>query len=438
MNTDGSYTIPEGNLFKPGTPGTRPEIYVMGDRNPYRISVDRKNGFLYWGEVGPDANADSLDTRGPRGYDEFNQARTAGFFGWPLFIGPNIPYRNYDFETGVSGEAFDPQHPINNSRNNTGLKELPPAQSAFIWYPYGASKEFPQVGSGGRTAMAGPAYYTDMYPKATRLPAYYDKKVFFYDWIRGWIKILTLLPNGDLDKMEPFMAGTKFNSAIDMETGPDGRIYVLEYGSGWFSKNKDAGLARIDYNTGNRAPEIANITASKAYGKLPLPVVFKVIASDPENDKLTYTWDLGNGIKKHTLKPALAYTFTKKAKYNISVEVTDEQGATTKSKIISVLAGSDSELLKNKLAMEKANGAGQALMMSLDCKACHKVNEKSVGPAFADVAKKYNKSDATTEKLTQKIAKGGHGNWGDVDMPAHPTLKPDDAKKIINWIYSLK
>ena len=65
----------------------------MGNRNPYRISVDKKNGFLYWGEVGPDANNDSLETRGPRGYDEVNQARKAGYFGWPLFVGNNYPYR---------------------------------------------------------------------------------------------------------------------------------------------------------------------------------------------------------------------------------------------------------------------------------------------------------------------------------------------------------
>ncbi|MEO6630607.1 MAG: ThuA domain-containing protein, partial [Mucilaginibacter sp.] len=126
VKPDGSYDIPEGNLFKPGTPNTRPEIFVMGDRNPYRIAVDKKTNWLYWGEVGPDANKDSLATRGPRGYDEFNQARQAGFFGWPFFIGNNIPYRAYDYATGKSGEPFDPAHPINDSKNNTGLRELPP------------------------------------------------------------------------------------------------------------------------------------------------------------------------------------------------------------------------------------------------------------------------------------------------------------------------
>ncbi len=93
---DGSYSIPEGNLFPVGTPGTRPEIYVMGNRNPFRISIDQKNGYLYWGEVGPDAGADSLG-RGPMGYDEVNQARKAGFFGWPYFIADNKAYWEYDF-----------------------------------------------------------------------------------------------------------------------------------------------------------------------------------------------------------------------------------------------------------------------------------------------------------------------------------------------------
>ena len=79
VKDDGTYEIPEGNLFPKGTDKTRPEIYVMGNRNPYRISVDQKNSNLYWGEVGPDANDDSFATRGPRGYDEVNQARKAGF-----------------------------------------------------------------------------------------------------------------------------------------------------------------------------------------------------------------------------------------------------------------------------------------------------------------------------------------------------------------------
>ena len=97
---DGTYTIPAGNLFPADGSAGRPEIYVMGNRNPFRISIDAETGWLYWGEVGPDASNDSA-TRGPRGYDEINQARQAGNFGWPYIIADNKPYRDYNFATGI-------------------------------------------------------------------------------------------------------------------------------------------------------------------------------------------------------------------------------------------------------------------------------------------------------------------------------------------------
>jgi glucose/arabinose dehydrogenase len=246
IEPDGSYTSPEGNLFPPGTPDTRPEIYAMGTRNAYRLSIDPETGFVYWGDVGPDANEDSLATRGPRGYDEINQARGPGFFGWPLFIADNQPYRHYDFATGESGPAFDPAAPVNESASNTGRAELPPAQPAFIWYPYGESRDFPEVGTGGRTALAGPVYRADRYPEATRLPGYYDGKLFIYDWLRHWIKVVTLTPEGDYEAMEPFLPDVKFAGPIDLELGPDGSLYLLEYGIGWFAQNPDAGLSRIE------------------------------------------------------------------------------------------------------------------------------------------------------------------------------------------------
>jgi glucose/arabinose dehydrogenase len=247
INSDGSYAIPDGNLFPKNEPKTRAEIYIMGDRNPYRISVDQKNSYLYWGEVGPDAPKDSFDTRGPKGYDEINQARKAGYFGWPFFVGDNFAYHSYDYATGKHGPAFDINKPINNSRNNTGIRELPAAQAAFIWYPYDSSAIFPEMGAGGRTAMAGPVYYPDLYPEATRLPDYYNGKLFIYDWMRNFIKVVTMRPNGDFYKMEPFIEKMKLASPIDMEMGPDGRLYILEYGTGWFSKNPDSGLSRIDF-----------------------------------------------------------------------------------------------------------------------------------------------------------------------------------------------
>ena len=73
---NGSYEIPEDNLFpRDGSKGL-PEVYVMGCRNPWRININQKTGTLYWGDVGPDAYNES--ERGPAGHDEINQAKKAG------------------------------------------------------------------------------------------------------------------------------------------------------------------------------------------------------------------------------------------------------------------------------------------------------------------------------------------------------------------------
>ncbi len=82
--------------------------------------------------------------------------------------------------------------------------------------------------------------------------------------------------------------------------------------------------------------------------------------------------------------------------------------------------------------------AGRNLMLSLDCKGCHKVDTKSVGPAFIDVSKRYQQNDQqATATLAHKIINGGSGNWGKVPMAAHPNLKESDAKEIVTWILSL-
>ncbi len=250
----GTYSIPDGNLFPKGMPKTRPEIYVMGDRNPFRISIDPQTNYLYWGEVGPDASKDSLE--GPRGYDEINQARKAGNYGWPYFVADNKPYADVNFATGRVGKLFDAQRPVNNAPRNTGIKVLPPAQKALIWYPYALSEYFPLLGSGGRTAMAGPVYHYDSTLKSdVKFPKYYDKGLFIYDWSRNWIMIVRLDENGNYESMEPFMPSTSFSRIIDMEFGPDGALYTLEYGQTWYQPNSDARLSRIEFSR--------NMSASK-------------------------------------------------------------------------------------------------------------------------------------------------------------------------------
>ncbi len=311
---DGTYTIPKGNLFPPGTPGTRPEVYVKGTRNGFRVSVDQRNGIVYWGDVGPDAGGFD-PKRGPGGFDAVMQAKKPGFFGWPYSRGDNKPYAKIDFAARanyqkeksaydkeksahdklkadyakakaaydtavkeaegkadapsvppapvapppfeskpplsyVAGEptAFDPAHPVNHSPNNTGIKELPPTQPAFIWYPGGASTRFPVVnGGGGRTAMAGPVYYFEPKNKSkTKLPQEFDHTLFIYEWSRNWIIAVHLDENDGIAKMERFCPNMTFKRPMDLELGADGCLYLIEYGTAW-GNNKDTQIVRIEY-----------------------------------------------------------------------------------------------------------------------------------------------------------------------------------------------
>jgi cytochrome c len=490
---NGSYTIPDGNLFPKGTPKTRPEIYVMGDRNPWRPSVDSKTGFLYWGEVGPDASEDSKTTRAGR--DELNQARKAGYFGWPYFIGENVGYPMYDYKTNAVHPPQDPAHPINKSVNNTGLTELPPAQRAFISYPYGISEKFPKVGSGGRCAVGGPIYHQDNFKNAkSSFPSYYEGKWIAADLTRGWIMSIKMNENGDYVGMEQFLPDYHPVEPIDIKFGANGDLYVLEYGSNWFRKSENAKLVRIHYNSGNRVP-IVNASSNVTGGSVPLKVNLSSAGTkDYDGDKLDYEWAVKDAMGKtiQTLKDSNTnLTLDKTGVYNILLTVKDPSGAKN-SKSLKIVAGNEPPavaltLNSNKTMFfpgkpinydvkvtDKEDGkvdpkqvavsidyvsegfdmaevtqqqrsvdastrfaVAAVLMSKSDCRNCHNINSKSVGPMFTAIAEKYKDRYAwALDSLSKKIRKGGVGVWGEVNMPAHPAMSLADARTITNYILS--
>jgi cytochrome c len=81
---------------------------------------------------------------------------------------------------------------------------------------------------------------------------------------------------------------------------------------------------------------------------------------------------------------------------------------------------------------------GLNLVAKSDCLTCHQIDAKSTGPAYTEVAAKYPKNDAVIDSLSDKIIKGGSGNWGTIPMIAHPALSKDDAKAMVNYVLSLK
>jgi len=83
-------------------------------------------------------------------------------------------------------------------------------------------------------------------------------------------------------------------------------------------------------------------------------------------------------------------------------------------------------------------GEGEALAKNSNCTSCHAVDKKLVGPAFKDVAAKYNNNKGAQAILEKKVRSGGGGVWGRMPMPPNPKVSDDEIKTIVQWVLSLK
>jgi glucose/arabinose dehydrogenase len=206
-----------------------PYVYAMGFRNPYKIAIDPKTGSTFVGNVGPDAAADD-ETRGPRGYDEIETVPLGGGtnHGWPWCIADNKPYRDYDYTTGQSGDYLS-------------CDGMTPAT---VYYPYGASEQWPELGEiGGRTSMGGVVYRYDGDGRF-RLPDAYQGKFFHLEWSRDLIDTLPVGESGELDTTQMTKVLSDLHHPMDAEVGPDGAVYLAEYGRGFYL-NSDSRISRI-------------------------------------------------------------------------------------------------------------------------------------------------------------------------------------------------
>jgi len=89
-------------------------------------------------------------------------------------------------------------------------------------------------------------------------------------------------------------------------------------------------------------------------------------------------------------------------------------------------------------SLETQYQKGLELVAGSDCTTCHKINEKNIGPAYADVAKKYEPTPANIDTLASRIIRGSQGFWGTVPMTAHAAISMDDAREMVKYILSLK
>jgi cytochrome c len=337
VNRNGGYTIPGGNLFPPGTKGTRPEIYAMGLRNPFRFSigrdVDRKKDVVYLADYSPDSPTASPE-RGPAGQGRWMVVREPGNYGWPFCATAELPYRRFDFATNTSGDYYDCARPINDSPHNTGRRQLPRVVQPEVWYPAGASPEFPELGTGGVAPMAGPAYVFDARVRSDRQwPKAFAGIPLFYEWSRDAIFGFTVQQSRRQRPGTPsevsiqrLFSDLTFQNPIDMTFGPDGALYVLEYGDGYFLENPEAQLSRVDAVRANSTPSAA-VTADVLWGQPPLTVKLSAEGStDADGDAIQYFWDFDSDGVVDANGPTASVTYTTVGSKAAAVRVVDSTG----------------------------------------------------------------------------------------------------------------
>jgi cytochrome c len=227
----GGYSIPEGNLFPAGTEKTRPEIYIMGNMNPYSIALDPLTGWMAWGEMGPDGNLAFMS-------EEVNIVSRPGNHGWPYFTGPNQVYK----PGKIAAE------PVNESPGNTGLVRLPPAVPGSFNYIQSA-------------ALTGPIFrYDPANADGEGMPPHFDGLWFVTDYNPGGrygSRIDTMSLSGDAvpGPRGRLFEGLKLDRPIDFQAGPDGALYAINY-AGFYSATEKTSIVRIAYKGACRTDAI--------------------------------------------------------------------------------------------------------------------------------------------------------------------------------------
>ena len=266
-------------------------------------------------------------------------------YGWPLCVQTDLPYYKWDFNTSTplpsaaAPQTHECDNPTRGPQNTSrwvanggptvdpGLEYAPPITQSEIWYSYrdnqappngpqgtpcfaqygpGAPASplgvcpqlFPELFTGGVGAQgAAPYNYDPDNPSATKFPPYYDGAFIMGEFTQDTMREVRLDAQNRVFKINnslpcgaaPTTAARPFlcDNPMDMEFGPDGNLYLLTYGDGFFAINPDAAMERFEYVKGLRAP-VVSITATPTSGPAPLTVAFTSTASDPDpGDSIT-------------------------------------------------------------------------------------------------------------------------------------------------------
>lgn len=218
----------------------RPEIFAIGARQPYTLTLDPVRRWAAFGECGPDNQLEGNT-------EESNVVPEPGNYGWPYFAGKNNKGENLVVnrtrQENTHQKVVDPNQPINISRWNKGVAFLPPAVPGTYSYAKNC-------------AMGGPIIrYNPSLKSTIKLPPHFHRKWLITDFKQGWYRSVELSKDGkDALGSERVFKNIPNRKPLDFKIGPDGALYVMFYGQNGYSTQPGiTGISRIEY-TGDCLP----------------------------------------------------------------------------------------------------------------------------------------------------------------------------------------
>ena len=183
--------------------------------------------------------------------------------------------------------------------------------------------------------MAGPVYRYDANLASDRKwPAYWDGKANFGEWNTNKLFSFQLAEdNHSLVKINQIAQSLSFLKPMHMTYGPDGALYIIEWGSGFGGDNADSGIYRIDYVKGNRLP-VAKAAADKTSGPAPLSVQFSSAGSvDPDGKPITYSWDFNGDGTPDSTDANPTHSYASPGNFSATLTVTSAAGKTATASV---------------------------------------------------------------------------------------------------------
>jgi glucose/arabinose dehydrogenase len=267
INPDGS--IPADNPFI-NRADARHEVWCYGLRNPWRFAIHPTSGLVAIGDVGAVT------------HEEINIGRARSNYGWPIAEGPST---NPNFINPI----FDYTHV-------KGKKDA---------------------------AINGGVFYT-----ANKFPSKYRDRLFITDYVRGFLKVLSLDSAGNLVAVEDF--ATKLHTPVHLTQTPDGSLL-------WVSIY-DNEVRKIRYVGGNNRPPVVSAVASTNSGKAPFTVNFSSKGTrDPDGDPIQFSWNFGDGSTSTAANPQ--HTFFQNGKYFVTLTVGDNKNGSASAQSIAITVG---------------------------------------------------------------------------------------------------